>query len=152
MLPQFLQMLAGPGAASGGQTLADALSPAQGGVPPGYMEQFRPGMSMGIMPGEMGGMPVGALPGYDPMGTIQGGMSVPGTQPVLATEQNVNKLAMAPIDPMKLAAMMGLDGGQGQQRVPQAPGGSPAPGRGGVQMQQMKTPGVQRPGALGGGR
>lgn len=159
MLPQYLQMLAGPGAASGGQTLADALSPAQGGTAPGalYMSQFQPAMSVGIMPGESGGMPMpgiagGNFPGYDPNGTISGGVSIPRTQPVLASEQNVNKLAMAPIDPGKLAAMLGLGGGQGQQNAPHAPGSSPAAGRGAVQTQQLKAPGVQRPGALGGGR
>lgn len=140
---QLMQMMALSQGQPGEGGLAGALDPtvASGGMIPPSMS---PQMSM-APPG-----PMGALPGYDPNATIHGGMSIPQGGPVLATDANINKLAMAPLDPAKLAALLGLGQGQNQQRGPMVNPGSPASGHGVQAVRGPEMAVVKRPGALGG--
>lgn len=141
---QLMQMMALGGGQPSEGSLAGALDPtvASGGILPPNMS---PQMSM-APPG-----PAGALPGYDPTGGITGGMSMPQGGPVLSTDANINKLAMAPLDPAKLAALLGLGQGQQQPRGPMISPGQPASGHGVQAVQNGPTTVVvKRPGSLGG--
>ena len=94
------------------------------------------------LPNPWGGNPPPMVGGPTGAGTA------PGTGPILANEANVNKLAAAPIDPTKLAALMGL-GQTGAKQGTNAPGVSPATGHGLTQGKGVATDQVKRPGALG---
>lgn len=135
---QLMQLLSASKGQPGEGSLAGALDPVNAsGVSP-QMSMLPPG-------------PGGVLPGYDPNATIQGGMSMPQGGPVLSTEANINKLAMAPLDPMKLATLLGLGQAQQQPRGQMISPGQPASGHGVQAVQNGPTTViVKRPGALGG--
>jgi hypothetical protein len=145
-------------AASGGMEpgLAAALGGGTGAASPFAPATAAPTLGSGMygldsVSNVVNGM---APPAQGPFNAaISGGPTVlgapaQGTGPILATEANVNKLAMAPLDPAKLMQLLG--GGQQQQRAGAGSPGSPAAGRTLGDRQPVKTAPVKRPGALGG--